>query len=673
VSLGDYLPGGLDADTVSWQRLSLPLTTFQPFGQFALSQFKDFWFSQGTADGVQHVLWFDNVRIVGPADTTQLTAPKFVVVRSGDRSVVLHWDPNPQVNLSGYHVYRGTAYSGPFVKLTGVPTQPTGYVDLNVGNGTTYWYLVRAVNSAATEGPPSDTVGVVAQAFANDSTFLDYVEATATDYFWYEANPSNGLIRDRSTSVSPASIAAVGFGLTAICNGVDRGWIARASARDRVLTTLKTFWYGSEGTSSSAMIGYKGFFYHFLDMNTGVRAGTCELSSIDTGLLFAGIVDARQYFTGSDSTETRIRALADSIYKRADWTWMLNGGQSLTMGWTPESGFLSSRWIGYNEAMILYILAIGAAVNSIPGTAWNAWTAGYSWQNHYGYWFVNFPPLFGHQYSHCWIDFRSIADAYMVGRSSTYFENSRRATLAQREYCMANPAGFPGYGTLLWGLTACDGPGVAPYLGYAARGAPPAQDDDGTIAPTAAGGSMAFAPEVCLPTLRNIYDQYRGAIWTPYGFCDAFNLKANWWDTDVLGIDQGPIAIMIENYRTGRGWSRFMQSPEVQRGLQLAGFTPVVGIHGNPEMLPTAFYLEQNYPNPFNGTTTIRYSLPVAGHARLRLFSALGQEVGTLVDETKTQGLHTVRVDGLSLASGVYFCRLEWGTQSLSSKLILMK
>jgi hypothetical protein len=673
LDLGSFLPGGIDADTLSWQRLCIPLAAFQPTGGFSLSQFKDFWFSQGNADGLGHTLWFDNVRIISRAGSGPLTAPQGIVIRAGDRSVILHWDPNPQTDLGGYNVYRSAASSGPFNKLTAAPVLSLGYADLTGANGSTYWYVVRAVNSSATEGPPSDTVGAVVEPFADDSAFVDYVESAASDYFWYEANPSNGLIRDRSTSSSPASIAAVGFGLTAICNGVDRGWITRAAARDRVLTTLRTFWEGPQGPSASGMIGYRGFFYHFLDMNTGVRVWNCELSSIDTGLLIAGIIDARQYFSGPDSAEVALRALADSIYRRVDWDWMRNGGQSLAMGWTPEAGFLSSRWIGYNEGMILYLLAIGAEAHAIPASAWGAWTAGYSWQTHYGYSYVAFPPLFGHQYSHCWIDFRNIVDAYMLSRGITYFENSRRATLAQREYCVANPGGYPEYGTSLWGLTACDGPGVAPYLGYAARGAPPGQNDDGTIAPTAAGGSIVFAPEACLPVLRGLYDQYRGSLWTPYGFSDAFNLSANWWDTDVLGIDQGPIAIMMENFRTGGGWRRFMQSPEVQRGLELAGFIPVLGVQEPSPTPPLLFSLDQNYPNPFNGMTTIRFSLPAPGHVRLRVFNALGQKVATLLDETRAAGLHTLHLDGLSLSSGVYFCRLEWRGRSLSSKLLLLK
>jgi hypothetical protein len=231
--------------------------------------------------------------------------------------------------------------------------------------------------------------------------------------------------------------------------------------------------------------------------------------------------------------------------------------------------------------MLLYCLGLGTATNPLPASAWNRWTSGYTWTTNYGQAFVPFSPLFGHQYSHCWIDFRHTADAYMNSHNSTYFQNSRRATLAQRAYCIANPLNRVGYSSNVWGLTACDGP-----AGYAAHGAPPAENDDGTIAPTAAGGSMTFTPEFSLPTLRYFYTQYRTHIWTAYGFRDAFNLGAQWYASDELGIDQGPIVSMIENYRTQRVWRLFMRNEEIQRGLQRAGFVPLPFMGASLQVLP---------------------------------------------------------------------------------------
>ena len=508
--------------------------------------------------------------------TTVLTAfgiqaPSGLVSRTGDQSIVLHWDRNTETDLSGYRVYRSIT-NGPFVLLNTTLLTSPGFCDLDVKviNGQTNLYQVTAVTTSSQESLPSAPLAAVPHPFANDDEFLDYVQQTSFDYFWYLANPANGLVPDRSAAGSVASIAAVGFGLTAIGIGIDHGWILRTQGVARVLTTLNTFLQGPQGTNASGIIGYNGWFYHYLDMKTALRSGA-ELSSIDTALLLAGILYAKQYFDGTNADETTIRTLSDAIFNRVDWNWMARGTNALSMGWFPGSGpgsgFLPGNWIGYDEGMILYCLGLGAATNPLPGSAWNRWTSGYTWATNYGLAFIPFPPLFGHQYSHCWIDFRHIADAYMNGHNSTYFENSRRATLAQRAYCIANPSQRVGYASNVWGLTACDGPS-----GYAARGAPPSQNDDGTIAPTAAGGSMPFAREYCLPALQYFYSHFRTRIWTAYGFRDAFNLGAQWWGPDELGIDQGPIVIMIENYRTQRVWRRFMQNDEVQRGLQRAGF-----------------------------------------------------------------------------------------------------
>lgn len=569
VNLSSCLPQGLDGNLSTWQCVTVPLTAFQPYGLFSPAQFKDVFFTQAAADNLQHPVWLDNVRVT---EGGLPAAPTDLVTRAGDLSVVLHWTRNPEASLLGYRVYRGPSTNGPFTALTTAPLQLPSFVDFNVANGQSYSYAVRAMNGAGEESSNSVIVTARPLAFANDAEFLEYLQQTTFDFFWYEANPTNGLVRDRSQPNSVVSIAGVGFGLTGIGIAIDHGWITREQGRQRVLTTLRTFHDGPQGTNASGKIGYKGWYYHMLDLNTATRAGTSELSSIDTGLLLAGVLYVRQYFDGDHPEEVEIRSLADNIFNRVDWQWMANGANSLTMGWQPESGFLSARWIGYNEAMVLYLMGLGAATNPLPAAHWTSWTSGYLWRTNYGQAYVEFPPLFGHQYSHCWVDFRHIADAYMLNRGISYFENSRRATLAQRAYAMANPGGFVGYGSNVWGITACDGPGYGGYAGYTARGAPPPQNDDGTLAPTAVGGSLPFAPEVCLPTLRHLYSQYRTNIWTGYGFRDAFNLTANWWDVDVLSIDQGAILLMAENYRSQKVWQRFMRSPEIRRGLQAAGF-----------------------------------------------------------------------------------------------------
>ena len=492
----------------------------------------------------------------------------------------------------------------------------------------------------------------------NTAALLDSIQYSAFRFFWYEANPSNGLIKDRNTPGSPCSIASLGFGLSAICIGIDHCWVSRDDGKARVLTALQTLWNGPQGPAASGTIGYQGLFYHFLDMNTATRTWTSELSTIDTALLFAGILDCKQYFTGGDATETQIRTLADQIYGRADWVFMQNGGPGIKMGWNPENGFTNfGQWVGYNEAMILYLLAIGSPTHPVPGSSWNTWTSGYVWRtNLYGQDYLIFPPLFGHQYSHCWVDFKVVNDAYMTGKGITYFENSRRATYAQRAYCIANPLHWTGYSDSLWGITAGDGP---PPNGYRARGAPPLQLDDGTITPTAPASSIAFAPEICIPAMRNIYNTYNVSVWGPYGFSDGFNLSKGWWDTDHIGIDQGPIVLMIENYLNGRVWERMMKNADLLRGLQLAGFNAVVSVDGGPLASDRTDRLFPSEPNPVQGAATLRFRLGAAGRVRLAVFDLQGREVARLLDEERPAGLQAVTLPGRTLPRGVYHARLE--------------
>jgi hypothetical protein len=507
-----------------------------------------------------------------------------------------------------------------------------------------------------------------AQALTEEA-LLDSLQKTAFKYFWTEANPSNGLIKDRNTPGSPCSIASLGFGLSAICIGIDHGWVSRDAGRQRILTALQTLWTGPQGSGNTGTIGNRGLYYHFLDMTTALRTWDSELSTIDTALLFAGILDAKQYFSTADPADVQVRSLSDSIYQRADWEFMRNSGPGIRMGWKPVGGFSSfGTWIGYNEAMILYLLALGSPTHPVPTFTWSTWTSGYSWQTQYGQTYVVFPPLFGHQYSHCWVDFRNIQDSYTRTQQTTYWKNSRRATLAQRSYCIANPGHWQGYGSNVWGITASDTP-----TGYRARGAPPPQNDDGTITPTAPASSIVFAPEVVLPALHHLDETYGAQLWTPYGFRDAFNLTVNWWDTDVIGIDQGPIILMIENFRTGAVWNRLRQNADLQLGLSRAGFLPASTVDvGTPTDLVEAI-LSQCAPNPLRGATWIPFRLPTSGKVELALYDAAGRRQRTLVDGVRPAGAQNVRLDATGLPSGVYWYRLEFNGQRTTRRLTVVR
>lgn len=432
--------------------------------------------------------------------------------------------------------------------------------------------------------------------------FDDIAERTFR-YFWDTTPHHNGLAPDRWPTPSFCSIAAVGFALTAYPIGVDRGWITRDQAIERTLNTLRFFWNAPQGDAPQGTTGHKGFFYHFLHTDTGTRFRDTELSSVDTTLLLGGMLFAARYFDGAAPEEAEIRDLAHRIHARVDWRWMQARAPLICMGWKPESGFIPSDWRGYNEGMLVYILALGApdAAKRATADAWMGWTAsyGHSWRGEGDTRFLAFGPHFGHQYSHTWVDFRGIRDAVMRAEGLDYFENSRRATYAQRAYAIANPMGWTGYSADIWGLTACDGPGdirrvvngtERTFRSYSARGplGQPDEFDDGTIAPTAAIASVAFAPEIVGPCAAAMHAEHGARIYGKYGFIDSFNPSFVWadaatkgavvpghgWvDDDYLGIDQGPILAMWANQRSDFIWSRMRGCPVLRDGLTRAGFT----------------------------------------------------------------------------------------------------
>jgi hypothetical protein len=406
-------------------------------------------------------------------------------------------------------------------------------------------------------------------------------------YFLEETNPVNGLVPDSTRDGAPSSIAAVGFALAAYAAAAERGIMTRSEAVERVLATLRFFWDGPQGEDRNA-IGFKGFFYHFLDMRTGRRAWQSELSTIDTTFLLAGALAAATYFDRRTNEEREISELADALYRRADWQWAQNGGLKVAHAWKPERGFLKSSWQGYSEAILLYALGLGSPTHPLGESSYRAWTRTYRWKKLYGHEFLYAGPLFIHQLSHVWIDFRGIQDDYMRERGIDYFENSRRATLAQQQYAIRNPKGFDGYGEHCWGLTASDGPGPATrrihgierrFYDYKARSIPYGPDD-GTVAPWAAVASLPFAPEIVLPAIRHFRDEYPELV-SKYGlmcslnptFRDGSRRGQGWHSQGYYGIEQGPIVLMIENYRSGLLWSLMKRCSYLVAGLRRAGFS----------------------------------------------------------------------------------------------------
>jgi hypothetical protein len=364
------------------------------------------------------------------------------------------------------------------------------------------------------------------------------------------------------------------------------------------LLTLRFLRDAPQGPDPTGAAGHHGFFYHFVAPETGTRFGTVELSTVDTALLLAGALFCQSYFDGPTAAEDSIRTIAEVLYRAADWNWASPRPPLIGHGWTPEAGHLPYDWGGYNESALVYLLALGSPTHPVEPAAWAAWTAGFHWESFQGLEQIAFAPLFGHQYTHVWIDLRGVRDAFCRDRDIDYFENSRRAVLSQRAYALANPGSWRGYGDRLWGLTACDGPvhGTFTIDGrertfetYWARGAAATVvHDDGTVCPSAAAGSLPFAPEVVAPLLLAMRRDHGDRLFGPYGFLDALNPTFTldvpvqhgrvdpvhgWYDTDYLGIDQGPIVAMIENHRSELVWRMMRSNPHIIRGLRRAGFT----------------------------------------------------------------------------------------------------
>ena len=416
--------------------------------------------------------------------------------------------------------------------------------------------------------PPPSTIT------PQDDQFLNQLEQANFLFFYEQTNPTTGLTKDRCNvrtkdTSTAASIASTGFGLTAMCIAMKRGFIPYNEARLRVIRALSFIWH--------KLPTHRGFFFHFADINTGERVFESEVSSVDTAILLCGVLTCRQCFHDHDIIE-----LAHAIFDRVDWTWIAEDTSLLSMGWTPEMGFISNRWSNYSELMMMYLLGMGSASHPLDKNTWFAWKRTvfeYDGLRYIG----AFAPLFVHQYSQAWFDFRGKRDQY-----ADYFQNSIIATDAHRIFCIGLHSQYSDYSEDLWGITASDSKN-----GYVAWGGPPAMGPiDGTVVPCATGGSIPFLPAETMRVLHNIHDHYPKA-WCRYGFIDAFNPLGGWYDTDVIGIDTGITMVMAENARSGYVWEMFMKNPEAQLGMKLAGFTaytPAASTPGAPQEMAAPAY-----------------------------------------------------------------------------------
>jgi hypothetical protein len=417
--------------------------------------------------------------------------------------------------------------------------------------------------------------------------FLDNLEKAHFRYFIEYSDSNTGLTADSSRETA-CSIAAVGFSLSSYIIAAERSYISTRDARNYVLKTLRFLWSLPQGEGATGVSGYHGFFYHFLDAKTGLRTWNCELSTIDTAILMAGVLSCYTYFDGTCAEEEEIRDLAKKLFDRVDWKWMYRPNGYICMGWDPSpgKGYLDSCWNMFCEGPLLILIAAGSPTHPVPAEAWSNYCHNFKMSSSFGKERLNFAPTYGYQYPQCWIDFRGLKDAKVKELHFDYFENARRILLAQYAYAEANPKGWRDYGKDCWGLTACDGPGnvTKEYKGkkvefraYSARGCPD-DFDDGTIAPTAIAASLPYTPDLIIPTLKT-WREKRPELWSECGFHDAFNPSfdeskpSGWVDPSFLGIDQGPIVIMIENHRTGFLWDLMKRNEVFVRGLKRSGFS----------------------------------------------------------------------------------------------------
>jgi hypothetical protein len=423
----------------------------------------------------------------------------------------------------------------------------------------------------------------------SDDGMLQLLMRECFEYFLTEINPTTGLIADSTQPGSPCSIAVVGMAISTYIIGVEEKLLSRREAVNRILKIFR-FFINSEQSTAKDASGYKGFYYHFLDMDTGKRTWNSELSTIDTSFFIAGVLSAVEYFTGTAPDEKEIKSIGEQLYRRIDWTWALNGGTTLTHGWKPESGFSRYRWDNqYSEALLLYILALGSPTHAIGAHGYRQWTATFTLEKMYSFRYIYAGPLFIHQFSHLWIDFKGIQDDCNRNAGFDYFENSRRATLVHRQYAIQNPLKYEHYGAYCWGLTAGVGPGRKnttvsgirrSFYGYKARGVP-FGPDDGTVTPWAAVASLPFAPEIVLETLRHTVDEFKMKKHHPYGFHGSYNpiypnkkgVSRGWASPWKFGLNLGPITMMIGNYQKAMVWRLMKKCNSITAGLKCAGFT----------------------------------------------------------------------------------------------------
>ncbi len=646
-----------------WTKISIPASIFKSTtGSTDITKIKDVYFEQFPSDGVEHTLFVDEIRMTSNNSSLPPT-PLNLKAKAYQRHIDISWDT---VSAQGYNIYRIDSSK---YKLIGSVSGTTNlYCDFVDTTGVSFAYRITAYNGSLAESQPTSDVTATTKNLTDDE-LLTMVQEASFRYFWNYGHPVSGLARERLSSGNTVTTGGSGFGVMAMLAGIERGFITRDEGAQRMLKILNFLAKADR---------FHGAWPHWLNGETGkvIPFSTYDDGGdlVETAFMVQGLLAARQYFKNDNDNEKNIRALITTLWESVEWDWYRQTSTSsyLYWHWSPNYAWqINMKIQGWDEAQIVYLLAIASPTHAIPASCYkNGWAGSSSYRN--GNSFYGIPlylgsnyggPLFFAHYSFLGFDPRNKKDSY-----TNYFNQNKNHTLINRAYCIANPQMFPGYGANCWGLTASDDP-----FGYLAH-EPTSNNDNGTISPTAALSSMPYTPTESIAALKEFYNVYGKNLWGVYGFKDAFNVWKSWYAGSYLAIDQGPIVVMIENYRSQLLWNNFMANSEIKPMLDSVGFVAdITDVNDNKTAKVNAYSLMNNYPNPFNPSTIIAYSVPSKSRVVLKIYDMLGKEISLLVNEEKAAGNYKISFDGSKLASGVYFYKLEAGSYMNVKKMILLK
>jgi hypothetical protein len=640
-----------DLSAGNWTRITVPMDLFLNAGDGVdYSVIKTIGFAQQAADGEQHTLLVDNMRVnKGDGSFPSVEAPAGVKVTPYEYHFEVQWEKNPDPQVTGYQVERSVDGGNTYAVVKLVDASQSACVDWVklLGSAVEATYRVKALNGAGEPSAPSGTATGITHALT-DEELLDMVQSCTFRYFWDFAHEASGMSRERNTSGNTVTSGGSGFGLMAIPVGIERGYITR---EEGVTRTLKILGFLQNADR------FHGAWSHWINGNTGevIPFSTYDNGGdiVETSYVAQGLLTIRQYFSGTDPDERQIVQLATALWEGIEWDWYRkDGSPAIYWHWSPNYGWqMNMKVAGWNEAAIVYLLAIASPTHGVPASLWHTGWAGNSnyvnGKSFYGHTlYVGSDwggPLFFAHYSFLGFDPRNKSDGY-----ANYFDQNRNHSLIQQTYCENNPNGYTGYSSECWGLTASDDPD-----GYLAH--EPYNRDNGTITPTAALSSFPYTPEESMLALKYFYRQLGARTWDRMGFLDAFNLKRDWYATSYLAIDQGPILLMIENYRSQLLWNLFMSNPEIQPMMDAIGF------YESPNAVK-AFREEQSvtlYPNPSSGDFRLNLSLDQPSSVRLELYEGTGEKVGNLLyNQHMEAGSHSLEIHGPSLGPGIYLIRL---------------